>query len=73
MHIGNKIKDLVVNKYGLTIVEFAQKMGLTNASMHSIFKKSDVSTEIIKDVCKIVNINFTDFFCDCNDLQEVKV
>lgn len=67
VHLGNKIKDLVVNKYRFSIVEFAQKLGMTNASLHQIFKKEDVSTHVIKDVCNILNIKFIDFFCDCKE------
>lgn len=41
MHIGLIIKKLIVEKSGMPLVEFANKMGYSEPGMYDIFKKDN--------------------------------
>lgn len=46
MHIGLIIKKLIVEKSGIPLVEFANKMGYSEPGMYDIFKKEDVNNPL---------------------------
>lgn len=72
MHIGSKIKALVVENSKIPLVDFAVKIGYTEPGMYNIFKSEDVNTKIIKLICKTLNINFSEFFEDKKEVRSYK-
>lgn len=73
MHIGLKIKELIVQKTDLNIIDFAKKIGYSEQGLHKILKKKDLSTEIIKKVCEELSISFSDFFAEKKENDYKKV
>lgn len=72
MHIGNKIKALVVENSKISLVDFATKIGYTEPGMYNIFKSEDVNTRVIKLICKTLNINFSDVFIEKKESEYKK-
>ena len=61
LHLGKKIKD-ISEKKNIQVSELANKSNKSLAAIYDIFKKEDVSTEILKQFAEIFEIEVKDFF-----------
>ena len=71
LHIGKIIKDLVKSK-GLTVTNFADKVGYSRRNVYEIFNKSTIDTGLLIKVSKVLDKNlFLNYLSD-SDLNRLK-
>ncbi len=61
--IGYRIKKKIDDS-GMTVNDFAEKMGIRRESAYKIFEKEDVNTSVIKKASQILNVPISYFFAE---------
>lgn len=61
VHQGFRIKKLV-ERNGMSIVDFAKKTELSEQHMHRLFKQQYIPTKWLTKMCAILDINIEDMF-----------
>jgi len=59
-HIGQKIKEIADNK-GISVKDLSAKTRKTNSAIYDIFKKKDVSSELLREFSKVLDVPITAF------------
>lgn len=60
MHIGNKIKEVIIDK-GMSVPDFAAAVPCTREHAYKIFHKENIDTGLLMKICRILD---HDFFSD---------
>ena len=63
MHIGGKIKAEIEAK-GVSVTDFAKKIGKTRGNMHKIFNKENIDTRLLQQIAKELSVPVYTFFDD---------
>jgi len=61
VHFGHKLKNLIESKE-ITNREIAKRLNITEGNLYKIFNKEHLKTDIICQVCMILNITINEFF-----------
>jgi transcriptional regulator with XRE-family HTH domain len=72
MNIGLKIKELV-NQKKITALELSNKLGKSRQTVYNLMEEAHVSTEVVLQLSKILDLPVTYFFTEGVDLPEVEV
>ena len=57
IHIGHRIQEEIKNQ-GRTITWFAQHICCTRENVYDIFKRTNIDTELLSRISKVLNHNF---------------
>lgn len=61
LHQGYRVKSLI-EKNGMSIVSFAQKVGISEQHMHRLFKEKYIPTKWLTKMCAILNVSIEGMF-----------
>lgn len=62
IHLGKIIQEKV-NKSGLTITEFAEKINLSRPAVYQMFNKQSVDSDLLVRISLILKENICEFIC----------
>lgn len=62
VHIGKMIRERIGQRSDLTIKVFAEKLGVHEQTVYDIYKRADVSTDLLRRISEILEIPISDFF-----------
>ena len=57
LHMG-QIIEKEINRVGMTKAEFGRRINTSRQNVNTILKKKDISTDLLKAICKVLNRNF---------------
>lgn len=57
MHIGNCIREKLMES-GHSVTWFASKICCTRTHVYKIFQKSNIDTELLERICRVLDYNF---------------
>ena len=63
VHIGKKIKE-AVDKSGMTVTEFAEKINYSRRNIYSIFSKESIDTQLLLKIGKVLDQDFFNHFAN---------
>ena len=61
IHIGNKIKEML-DKNPMSVVEFAENIGLTRNGAYKVFEKETIDTGQLLKIGKVLDHNFFQYY-----------
>ena len=61
VHIGKKIKE-AVDKSGMTVTAFAEKINYSRRNIYSIFSKESIDTQLLSKIGKVLDQDFFNHF-----------
>jgi DNA-binding Xre family transcriptional regulator len=61
IHIGNKIQEIVIERE-ISITNFAKKIGRTSQSVYDIFKRENINTDLLTNICEALNYDFFKYY-----------
>lgn len=62
MHIGNEIKGIVKRQSNIDTSKLARKIGMSRQGLYEVYKKDDINTKMLKNICEALDIPVTYFF-----------
>lgn len=70
--VGDIIRD-VLEKRGMSKIEFARRLNTSNQNVHSIFKRTHFDTEQLVKIGDILEHDFFQYYRKTNDLQPQQI
>lgn len=70
-HIGQRIKQIADSK-GVSVKELSAKSSKTNSAIYDIFKKKDVSSEILREFAGILEVPVSTLIGETEEAEETK-
>ena len=61
VHIGNKIKAIVVKK-GMTVSEFGRRINKSRENIYSIFKRKSLDTALLSTISRVLDHDFFQYY-----------
>lgn len=71
MHIGREIEKRFQDS-GLKITVFADKINTGERNVYSIFKREDISADMLRKISEVLNYNFFELYLNELDSKLVK-
>ena len=71
IHIGKKIKEML-DKNPMSVVEFAESIGLTRNGAYKVFEKETIDTGQLQKIGKVLDHNFFQYYGEQLSIITVK-
>ena len=70
-NIGQIIKD-ILDQRNMTVIEFADKIGMTRNNAYNIFERQSIDTDLLKKIGQLLEYDFFLFFLEEKTIQNIK-
>lgn len=71
-NIGQIIKD-ILDQRNMTVIEFADKIGMTRNNAYNIFERQSIDTDLLKKIGQLLEYDFFLFFLEEKTIQNIKL